>query len=174
MSDQTRAEKSQPVMLGQVARTVGGKLSGDERASVIDVTHASRQAKPGTLFVAVRGELFDAHKFVPQVIVAGAAGVISEQPAPENLAGAWLQVGNVRRAMALAAAEVQHHPSRELQLVGITGTNGKTTTAYLIASIPKAAGEPVAMTGPVESRLGKEPPNPHPTTPEPPPMPRLL
>ena len=58
--------------------------------------------------------------------------------------------------MALAAAEVHHHPSRELQLAGITGTNGKTTTAYLVASIPEAAGEPVAMTGTVEYRLGKE------------------
>ena len=58
--------------------------------------------------------------------------------------------------MALAAAAVHHHPARELNLVGITGTNGKTTTAYLVASIPEAAGEPVAMTGTVEYRLGNE------------------
>jgi UDP-N-acetylmuramyl tripeptide synthase len=58
--------------------------------------------------------------------------------------------------MAVAAAEVQHYPSRELKLTGITGTNGKTTCAYLIASIPEAAGEPVAMTGTVEYRLGNE------------------
>jgi len=76
--------------------------------------------------------------------------------------------------MALAAAEVQHHPSRELQLVGITGTNGKTTTAYLIASIPEAAGEPVAMTGTVEYRLGKERRKADRTTPEATDMQRLL
>ena len=109
--------------------------------------------------------MFDAHKFVPQVMEQGAVGVISESPRPEKFNGAWLQVENIRRAMALAAAEVHHHPSRELQLVGITGTNGKTTTAYLIASIPEAAGEPVAMTGTVEYRLGAErakPIAPHP------------
>jgi UDP-N-acetylmuramoyl-L-alanyl-D-glutamate--2,6-diaminopimelate ligase len=69
--------------------------------------------------------LFDGHKFVPQVMEQGAAGILSERPAPEGFTGAWLQVANIRRAMALAAAEVQHHPSRELQLAGITGTNGR-------------------------------------------------
>ena len=72
------------------------------------------------------------------------------------------------------AAAVHHHPSRELQLVGITGTNGKTTTAYLIASIPEAAGEPVAMTGTVEYRLGKERKKAGRTTPEATDMQRLL
>lgn len=140
----------------------------------MDITHDSRQAKAGTLFVAVRGELFDAHKFIPQVMAQGAAGVISEQAPPADFPGAWLQVDNIRRAMAQAAAEVHHHPSRELQLVGITGTNGKTTTAYLVASIPEAAGEPVAMTGTVEYRIGKERRKADRTTPEATDMQRLL
>src|SRR5262245_5982465 len=104
----------------------------------------------------------------------GAAGVLSERPVPEDFTGAWLQVADIRRAMALAAADVQHHPSRELQLVGITGTNGKTTTAYLIASIPEEAGEPVAMTGTVEYRLGTKRMKADRTTPEAPDMQRLL
>src|SRR5450432_1050398 len=104
----------------------------------------------------------------------GALGVISELLRPENFVGAWLQVENVRRAMAPAAAAVHHHPSRELQLVGITGTNGKTTTAYLIASIPEAAGEPVAMTGTVEYRIGKKKIKADRTTPEATDMQRLL
>src|SRR5882724_2454553 len=137
-------EKNRLVTLGEVARTVGGELSGDERTLVTDVTHDSRQAKQGNLFVAVRGELFDAHKFVPQVIAQGAAGVLSELERPTDFNSVWIQVEDIRRAMAVAAATVHHHPSRELQLVGITGTNGKTTTAYLVASIPEAAGEPVA------------------------------
>jgi UDP-N-acetylmuramoyl-L-alanyl-D-glutamate--2,6-diaminopimelate ligase len=74
----------------------------------------------------------------------------------------------------LAAAEVHHHPSHELKLVGITGTNGKTTTAYLVASIPEAAGEPVAMTGTVEYRLGKDKKKAGRTTPEATDMQRLL
>ena len=163
-----------PIPLKQIVEVTGAKLSGDERIEVTDVTHNSRQAGPGFLFVAIRGALFDAHKFVPQVIEQGAVGVISEQESPDNFQRAWLQVPNIRRAMALAAAEVNHHPSRELQLVGITGTNGKTTTAYLIASIPEAAGELAAMTGTVEYRIGKERQKAERTTPEAPDMQRLL
>src|SRR5262249_21248089 len=128
------------ITLAQVARVINATINNQPHSSsetsILDVTHDSRQVRPGSLFVAVRGELFDAHKFIPQVMQHGAVGVISEQPAPNNFQGAWLQVENVRRAMALAAAEVQRHPSGELHLVGITGTNGKTTTAYLVASIP--------------------------------------
>src|SRR6266704_2444813 len=165
---------NEPVTVDQVTELIHAELRGDAAAVVSDVTHDSRMARPGSLFVAVRGELFDAHRFVPQVMEQGAVGVISEQQPPEGFNGAWLKVENVRRAMALAAAEVQHHPSRELQLVGITGTNGKTTTAYLIASIPEAAGEPVAMTGTVEYRLGKEHRKADRTTPEATDMHRLL
>lgn len=160
--------------LKQIVEATGGKLSGDESIPVTDVTHNSHQAGPGFLFTAIRGAALDAHKFIPQVMTQGAVGVISEQERPENFQGAWLRVDNVRRAMALAAAEVNHHPSRELQLVGITGTNGKTTTAYLIASIPEAAGEPAAMTGTVEYRIGKERQKAERTTPEAPDMQRLL
>src|SRR3982074_2020878 len=163
---QIMSDKNKPMTLGELARAVDGKLSGSDQVLVSDVTHDSRQAKQGSLFVAVRGELFDAHKFVPQVIEQGAAGVLSELDPPEEWSSladlqsgrglapaAWIKVDNVRRAMALAAAEVHHHPSRELQLVGITGTNGKTTTAYLVASIPEAAGEPGAMSAAADNRV---------------------
>jgi UDP-N-acetylmuramoyl-L-alanyl-D-glutamate--2,6-diaminopimelate ligase len=162
------------VTVSDVASAVGGRLSGESSAVINDITHDSRHAKQGSLFVAVRGELFDAHKFIRQVMQQGAAGVVSELERPADFSGSWVQVENVRRAMALASAAVHHHPSRELQLVGITGTNGKTTTAYLIASIPEAAGEPVAMTGTVEYRLGKERKQAGRTTPEATDMQRLL
>ena len=166
--------ETQPITLNNIAEKTKAQLTGDGTVVVTDVTHDSRQARSGSLFAAVAGALFDAHKFVPQVMTQGAVGVISERERPPDFTGAWLKVDNLRRAMALAAAEVQHHPSRELNLVGITGTNGKTTTAYLIASIPEAAGEPVAMTGTVEYRLGKERRKADRTTPEAPDMQRLL
>jgi UDP-N-acetylmuramoyl-L-alanyl-D-glutamate--2,6-diaminopimelate ligase len=165
---------TQPVTLNIIAEAIGATLTGDPNLLVSDVIHDSRQAGPGTLFVAIQGALLDAHKFIPQVMAAGSVGVISEQTPPGEFPGAWLQVENARRAMALAAAEVHAHPSRELQLVGITGTNGKTTTAYLVASIPEAAGEPVAMTGTVEYRIGKEHRVAERTTPEATDMHRLL
>src|SRR5438552_12034868 len=128
MSDATRGESRQPVTLAEVTKVVDGKLSGEGHVIVTDVTHDSRQAGNGALFVAVRGELFDAHKFVPQVIEQGAVGILSElEPLVELQSGsglapaAWIKVDDVRRAMALAAATVHQHPSRELQLVGITG-----------------------------------------------------
>ncbi|HEY8410238.1 MAG TPA: Mur ligase family protein, partial [Pyrinomonadaceae bacterium] len=140
----------------RIAELTQAKATGDQTPLVTDVSHDSRRTGKDALFAAVSGALFDAHKFVPQVMAQGAAGVLSERAAPTDFNGAWLQVADIRRAMALAAAEVHGHPSRELQLCGITGTNGKTTTAYLVASIPEAAGELVAMTGTVEYRLGRE------------------
>ena len=167
---------AEPITLKQIAELTGGQLTGDGSLPVTDVNHDSRQAGPGTLFAAVRGELFDAHKFVLQVLEQGSVGVLSEQEPPADLPkhAAWIRVENIRRAMALAAAEVHGHPSREIQLVGITGTNGKTTTAYLVASIPEAAGEPVAMTGTVEYRLGSERSKAGRTTPEATDMQRML
>jgi UDP-N-acetylmuramyl-tripeptide synthetase len=116
----------------------------------------------------------DAHSFIEQVMGQGAIGVISELERPKDFAGAWIEVAEIRRAMALAAAEVHDHPSRELQLVGITGTNGKTTTTYLVAAIADAAGEPVAMTTTVEYRVVEEHWKAERTTPEATDMQRIL
>ena len=155
------------VTAGDVARVTGAALEGDAAARVSDVTHDSRKAGPGFLFVAVEGESFDAHGFIPQVLEAGASGVVSERERPEGFSGAaWLRVADVRRAQALAAAEVHGHPSRELNLVGITGTNGKTTTTYLVAAVGEAAGESVALTSTVEYRVGRERVKAERTTPE--------
>ncbi|HYE65248.1 MAG TPA: UDP-N-acetylmuramoyl-L-alanyl-D-glutamate--2,6-diaminopimelate ligase [Pyrinomonadaceae bacterium] len=163
MSDKIKRRR---VTLGDVARAVNGRLTGDEDREVAGVTHDSRQVGEGSLFVAIRGARVDAHRFVDQVMASGAIGIISERTRPENFASAWLEVRDARRALALAAAEVYGHPSRELQLVGITGTNGKTTTSYLVASIAEAAGEPVAMIGTVEYRIGSERFKAERTTPE--------
>jgi UDP-N-acetylmuramyl-tripeptide synthetase len=108
----------------------------------------------------------DAHRFVDQVMEQGAVGVISEQTRPANFGGAWLEVEDARRALARAAAEVHNHPSRELQLVGVTGTNGKTTTTYLVASIAEAAGDPAALISTVEYRIAAERRKAERTTPE--------
>jgi UDP-N-acetylmuramoyl-L-alanyl-D-glutamate--2,6-diaminopimelate ligase len=160
--------------LDEVAVAVNGRLTGDESREVLDVTHDSRQAREGTLFAAVRGAQLDAHRFIPQVMEQGAVGVISQLERPADFAGTWIEVAEIRRAMALAAAVVHHHPSRELQLVGITGTNGKTTVTYLVAAIAESAGEPVAMTTTVEYRVDQERWKAERTTPEAPDMQRIL
>jgi UDP-N-acetylmuramyl-tripeptide synthetase len=116
--------------------------------------------------VAIQGAKFDAHNFVGQVMAGGAAGVISERARPVDFEGAWIEVADARVALARAAAEVHGHPSRELKLVGITGTNGKTTTAHLLAAVCETAGERVAVLGTVGYRIGNEQFKAEHTTPE--------
>lgn len=79
-----------PVTLGEVAQALDAGLTGDEQREVTDVTHDSRRARPGSLFVAIRGGTLDGHRFVEQVMGQGATGVISEQSCPEDFPGAWL------------------------------------------------------------------------------------
>jgi UDP-N-acetylmuramoyl-L-alanyl-D-glutamate--2,6-diaminopimelate ligase len=148
--------KESGVTLGELARAVGGELVGDAGVRVSDVTHDSRQVEDGWLFVAIRGEKADGNRFVKDVERRGAAGVVSELERPTDFCGGWVRVSEARRALALAAAEVHGHPSRELKLVGVTGTNGKTTTAYLIASVAEAAGVTTALVSTVEYRVAGE------------------
>ena len=162
------------VTLGEVARAVGGELAGDERASVSDVTHDSRQVRGGSLFVAIRGANVDARRFIDDALRQGASGGVSEGERPEGCTGSWLRVEDPRRALALAAAEVHGHPSRELRLVGITGTNGKTTTAYLVAAMADEAGTPNAFLSTVEYRVAGERTRAEHTTPESSDIQRLL
>ena len=162
------------VTLGALARAVGGELEGDSDAPVFDVTHDSRQVEAGWLFVAIGGEKFDGNRFVRDVERRGAVGVVSELERPADFRGGWIRVSEARRALALAAAEVHGHPSRELKLVGVTGTNGKTTTAYLVASVAEAAGVTTALVSTVEYRVaGERSPALH-TTPEASDVERLL
>jgi len=130
--------------------------AGRLEAQVIDVTHDSRVCKPGSVFVAIQGEKTDAHHFVPQAIERGAIAVISELAAGNESVEAWIQVDNARVALARAAALVHGHPSTRLKLVGITGTNGKTTTAHLIDSVVRASEGTSAMFGTITHRVGNE------------------
>ena len=140
--------------------------NGRLEAAVIDVTHDSRACRPGSVFVAIRGEKSDAHRFIPQAVERGAIGVISELPASNENASAWIQVENARVALARAAALVHGHPSTKLKLVGITGTNGKTTTAHLIDSIIRESEGTSAMFGTITHRVGNEESGALNTTPE--------
>jgi len=120
---------------------------------VEDVTHDSRQTRTGTLFVAIKGATVDGHRFVDDVKRRGAVGIISESDPPARFAGAWLKVNDARVALAKAAAIVYGEPSHELDLVGVTGTNGKTTTTYLVFALAQAAQRKPAMLTTVEYRI---------------------
>lgn len=146
----------QNVTIGAVAEALNADFSGDKDEIVSDVTHDSRQAQAGTLFAAIRGLTMDGHRFIDDVMRRGAVGVISESDAPENFEGAWLKVADARESLAKAAAVINGNPSHELKLVGITGTNGKTTTTYLCFALAEANNEKVAMLTTVEYKIGEK------------------
>ena len=121
--------------------------------AVTGVTHDSRAVRPGMLFVAVPGLRVDGHDYVPAAIEAGAAGVIVERPIP-GVAAPQVVVVAARPALGSAAAWWFGDPSRELTVIGITGTDGKTTTAYLAVSALEAAGLRTGMIGTIATRIG--------------------
>ena len=144
----------QTIDIETVSQALGAQLFGSGSATVSDVTHDSRQAREGTLFVAIKGLTMDGHRFVDDVMRRRAAGIISEYDPPADFKGAWLKVNNARKALAKAAAVINGNPSHRLDLVGITGTNGKTTTTYLCFALAEAADVKPAMLTTVEYRIG--------------------
>jgi UDP-N-acetylmuramoyl-L-alanyl-D-glutamate--2,6-diaminopimelate ligase len=132
----------------------GAAVSADLSAGeVTSLAYDSRQVKPGSLFFALRGEKADGHDFIECALERGAVAVASERPAPPERAACWVRVPNARRALAEAARAFYNDPASQLQLVGITGTNGKTTTAFLLHSILQAAGLRTGLFGTVEYRI---------------------
>ncbi|MGI8668357.1 MAG: Mur ligase family protein, partial [Aridibacter sp.] len=146
----------QKLKAAEVAEKIDAEIFGNGDAIISDVTHDSRQAKNETLFVAVRGLTIDGHRFINDVMRRNAAGIISELNPPEDFQGVWLKVADARKALAKAADVIHGQPSKDLKLVGITGTNGKTTTTYLILALAEANGEKSAMLTTVEYRIGDE------------------
>jgi UDP-N-acetylmuramoyl-L-alanyl-D-glutamate--2,6-diaminopimelate ligase len=139
--------------------------SGDP--DVRSVEYDSRRVKPGCVFVAMRGESSDGNRFIDQAIAAGAVATVTdsaaEKPRPEV---AWAVVANGRRALARISANFYRKPAERMAITGITGTNGKSTTAFLVEAILSAAGRKSALIGTIEYHVaGKVLPAPH-TTPE--------
>jgi len=153
-----------PVRLGTLADLVGGGVVGDPNVLVSDVTHDSRAAGPGVLFVAVRGFSVDGHRFVAAARAAGSPAVCVEADPGDG--GPALVVSDTRAALGPLASQVHGDPSHRMRLVGVTGTNGKTTVCHLVESIVAAAGLMPGRVGTVGARIGEaEVPVPR-TTPE--------
>lgn len=122
---------------------------------VTELHYDSRRVRPGSLFFALQGEHYDGHDFVPQAVRRGAVAVASQRPAPQSWPLPWIQADSIRPYMALAAHEFFGRPSEEMELAGITGTNGKTTTAYLVHSVLSQA-QSALLTGTVQTIIGGE------------------
>jgi UDP-N-acetylmuramoyl-L-alanyl-D-glutamate--2,6-diaminopimelate ligase len=138
------------VSLRNVADVLGVAPPGREPL-ILDVHHDSRRTTPRSLFVAIRGERDDGHDFVGDAVGRGAVAVIAEHQM--DIEVPYLLVPDARRALAVAAAVVHRHPSRAMAVVGITGTNGKTTVAHMIEAIGTSAGLKTAAVGTLGARV---------------------
>jgi len=142
-------------------------LAQSGNPDVNSVEYDSRKVKPGSVFVAMRGETSDGNRFIERAIQAGAMAIVTDSMTePQREGVAWAVVPHGRRALARLSANFYKRPAERLAITGITGTNGKSTTAFLIEAILTAAGRKSALIGTIEYHVaGRVCPAPH-TTPE--------
>jgi len=151
------------------ARVTGRLPKGTE---VSGITSDSRQVRPGSVFVCLKGARHDGHAFVPKAVRDGAVAVVAGHPL--RSAAPVVLVEDTRRALAELSAAFWDYPSRHMDVIGVTGTNGKTTTTYMLESILRKAGKKPALLGTVEYRFGgRKFPHVH-TTAEAPDLQRVL
>jgi len=139
------------------------KTSGDLQSEVVSITEDSRAVGPGSVFVAIQGTQQDGHHFVNQAFAQGATAVVVEEGGFQGdpteflpTGSAFIQVKNSRKALGLMAAQLYGNPSQHLKMVGVTGTNGKTTVTHLAASLLETQGHQVGLLGTVGYVYGKE------------------
>ncbi len=133
--------------------------SGAGALAVSSITHDSRAVSKGAVFVAIPGQRTDGSRFAAEAVKKGAIAVVSESEAPSGIAEGvcWLHATDARAALADLAATFHRRPSGQMIVAGVTGTNGKTTTTYLLASVFDAAGLPSGRLGTVTFRVGPSP-----------------
>src|SRR5262245_38448896 len=142
--------------------------TGNLDVEITGVQYDSRRIEPGNLFVAMRGESTDGNRYIDAAIEKGAVAVVSDSPREQVRKGvSWARVGHGRRALGIVSANFFQRPAEKLKLAGVTGTNGKTTTTFLLETMLNASGRgPVALIGTIEYHIaGHTIPAPH-TTPE--------
>jgi UDP-N-acetylmuramoyl-L-alanyl-D-glutamate--2,6-diaminopimelate ligase len=135
-----------------VAELDGARIAGDSSVEVVALAYDSRSAGPGTLFFCVPGEKRDGHDFAAQVVEAGAVALVVERELPVEVP--QVVVEDARAAMAPLASRFWGDPTAELRVVGVTGTNGKTTTAFLIREVLERAGISTGLLGTVKQIAG--------------------
>lgn len=174
------AARSDPVMtVGELFRRSGvaaapSHAAGGLEATVRGVAYDSRTVAAGELFVALKGAHTDGTAFVDQARARGAVGVVAEAPCPAGTDTPWAEVADARATLAVLAATFHEHPSQQLVVVGTTGTNGKTTTTYLIEGVFVQAGIPCGRVSSVSYRVADDEQSAVRTTPEAPDLQALL
>jgi UDP-N-acetylmuramoyl-L-alanyl-D-glutamate--2,6-diaminopimelate ligase len=124
--------------------------------TVTGLHYDSRQIQPGNIFVCIQGYRTDGHLFIQDALSRGAVGLVVEKDINIQPQVSFARVKNSRLAMALMAANFYDHPSRKLTLIGVTGTNGKTTTTHLIDAVLAGKGEPTGIIGTIYNKIGEQ------------------
>ncbi len=150
------------------------KLAALPGIDIRGLAYDSRQVKPGDVFIALKGLKAAGADFATEAIGRGAVAVVAERPADAATAVPWVIVPDARTTMAALAAELYGHPSQSMQVVGITGTNGKTTTAYLLRAVFESAGKKCGLLGTVTYSIGDQELPAARTTPEAPDVQRMF
>ena len=159
-------------------RRVGGcgamNLAALPGIDIRGLAYDSRQVRPGDVFIALKGLKAAGADFAAEAVRRGAVAVVADRPSHGTVPVPWVIVPDARAAMAAMAVEFYGHPSRSMQVVGITGTNGKTTTAYLLRAVLEAAGKKCGLLGTVAYSLGDQELPAARTTPEAPDVQRMF
>jgi UDP-N-acetylmuramoyl-L-alanyl-D-glutamate--2,6-diaminopimelate ligase len=133
---------------------VDRRITGDSDPAILDIAYDSREVTPGSLFAALRGGYVDGHSFIDQAIKRGAAALLVERPGPYSVPAIVVQ--DSRAALSPVAAEFFGHPSREVKVAGVTGTDGKTSTSTLAEAMLNRAGYRTGLIGTVSIKIGDE------------------
>jgi UDP-N-acetylmuramoyl-L-alanyl-D-glutamate--2,6-diaminopimelate ligase len=141
-------------------------IAGPADPTVLGLAYDSRKVEEGYLFAAIAGEVRDGSQFIPEAVRRGACAILSSRPAPDPPPVTWVRVPDDREALAIAARNYYSRPDERTGVIGVTGTNGKTTVVHLVESILKAAGEKVCALGTLAYRIGSEEMRAERTTPE--------
>ncbi|MHC4606881.1 MAG: UDP-N-acetylmuramoyl-L-alanyl-D-glutamate--2,6-diaminopimelate ligase [Planctomycetota bacterium] len=140
--------------LSDLVHGLCGERVNFSEAEIHGVVCDSRKVQPGYIFVAVPGTRADGHDFIADAVQRGAAAVVYQKSLPDGVGVPAFRVDASRKAMAELAARIHSKPTHQLNVVGVTGTNGKSTTVYLMRSILEAAGEKVGLLGTIQYMLG--------------------
>ena len=139
-------------------KITGGRIVNSCDADITGITYDSRKVKPGYVFVAMEGGAFDGHKFIGSALRAGAAAIVAEREIADAVDSGvpYVVAPNGRTAMGEISAPFFGYPSRQMKLVGVTGTSGKTTITHLIQAIYNASGQKAGLIGTIGARIGNE------------------
>jgi UDP-N-acetylmuramoyl-L-alanyl-D-glutamate--2,6-diaminopimelate ligase len=153
--------------LGALAKLVkGAETTGDKRLLIGGITHDSRKVEPGMLFVCIQGVHVDGHKFIPQAVENGAVAVLTENDIEVPYGVAVFKVPELDAALDIIVPYFYDYPARTMRIIGITGTNGKTTTSYITRAILRNAGYKVGLIGTIQIMIEDEVLPIHNTTPD--------